>query len=68
MKKLLLLIVFIAPVLLFAQVDSTGNASDSTVNDTMAFLTVEEVPQYPGGETAMRKFIGVNVNYPPLAI
>ena len=31
------------------------------------FFIVEEMPQFPGGETALRKYIAENVRYPELA-
>ncbi len=31
------------------------------------FFIVEEMPEYPGGEVALREFIAKNVSYPPIA-
>ncbi len=31
------------------------------------FMVVEQMPEFPGGEAAMLKYIADNVNYPPLA-
>ena len=32
------------------------------------FIIVEEMPEYEGGESALREFIGKNIKYPPSAI
>ncbi|MGE0635557.1 MAG: energy transducer TonB [Bacteroidia bacterium] len=42
-------------------VETTGTDSSA------AFIYVEQMPQYAGGEMAMMKFIGSNLNYPTIA-
>ena len=36
--------------------------------DTTVFYIVEEMPQFPGGELALRKYIQEEINYPPNAV
>ncbi len=43
-------------------------AQDNDVNSTFKTNAVEVLPQYPGGENAMYKYISENVNYPKLAV
>ncbi len=40
---------------------------DDEVEEQHIFLVVEEMPEYPGGEAAMYKFIGNNIEYPRMA-
>lgn len=55
--------------------DSLGNllliktAVEKFVPDSggQVFYVVEQMPQYPGGEAALRNFIAQNVNYPDVA-
>lgn len=37
------------------------------VEEPEYFIIVEEMPQFPGGDRALLKFIGQNVNYPEIA-
>lgn len=37
-----------------------------TTSDPEIFTIVEQMPEYPGGEAAMRKFIGENLRYPKM--
>ena len=39
---------------------------DEEVVETV-FVTVEKMPEFPGGELAMRRYIGKNINYPAVA-
>jgi len=41
------------------------SAADTT---TPVFTYVEQMPQYPGGDAAMLKFINDNIKYPPAAL
>ncbi len=60
MKKILLLAtLFISSSALRAQTDSTKTDE--------AFTVVEQMPEYPGGNDAMSKFLDQNLIYPPLA-
>ena len=31
------------------------------------FRSVEQMPQFPGGDAALMKFLQSNINYPPMA-
>jgi TonB family protein len=35
-----------------------------TSNDDITFFIVEQMPEFPGGESALRQFIGNNIRYP----
>lgn len=53
-----------------AQIDST-KSEIVTIPDTMTketFRTVQQMPQFPGGDTAMYRFIAENLDYPPKAV
>ncbi len=41
-----------------------GNDSDELVDEPQVYFIVEDMPEFPGGETALRKYIAENVNYP----
>ncbi len=53
-------------------VKTTNDDGQETVNTTLkksgqsndVFMVVEQMPEYPGGEAEMRKFIAENVQYP----
>ncbi|MDE5810812.1 MAG: energy transducer TonB [Muribaculaceae bacterium] len=38
------------------------------VNDNQVFTSVEQMPQFPGGEAELLKWIGSHVKYPPMAM
>jgi TonB family C-terminal domain len=40
---------------------------EEEVEDSFVFVTVEDMPEYPGGNAALLKWIGENVNYPTIA-
>jgi periplasmic protein TonB len=40
---------------------------EEVVEDSEIFVVVEDMPEFPGGETALRSFINKNVNYPVIA-
>ena len=61
-KYSLLLLVFLVPFLADAQKKSPN------MNEDGVYSTVEEKPEYPGGEKALRTFIAENVKYPTEAI
>ena len=46
---------------------ATGFASD-TVSNTEIFINPHQMPQFPGGERALMKFLQDNVKYPPEAV
>ncbi len=59
MKRIELIFTVILTVLIALQV----GAQEKTEEDPV-FYIVEEMPEYPGGEDAMKKFISENVKYP----
>lgn len=62
MKKFLILFTLIAPQFIFSQQDST-NKTEEVIFDGIA----ETMPEYPGGQAAMLKFIVKNIEYPTIA-
>jgi protein TonB len=42
-------------------------APEENTNELEVFTIVENMPEFPGGEAAMRKYIGKNIKYPNLA-
>jgi protein TonB len=42
-------------------------APEENTNEQEVFTIVENMPEFPGGEAAMRKYIGKNIRYPNLA-
>ena len=54
----MLITVLLIPTLAVAQ------ELDKTSSDTMEYLVVEDMPQFPGGNEALLKYIGEHVNYP----
>lgn len=57
MKKLIFIICLLMPTLVKAQTEKSDEV----------FLSVEQMPEYPGGEDALFDFIRTNVTYPVLA-
>jgi TonB family protein len=57
------------------QIDSVGNAfmvkkapdKVQDINGEEVFFIVEEMPEFPGGDIALREFIAKSVNYPDAA-
>lgn len=70
MKKVLLFLVCIIGFSqMNAQLLNMGRQSSDQKDSTSAtiFTLVEVMPEYPGGEEAMRRFIGNNLIYPQMA-
>lgn len=44
-----------------------GNDEEEEAADNEVFMVVEKMPSFPGGEAALMKFLGKNVNYPHIA-
>ncbi len=66
MKKPLNFLCLILLSLLFL---SSVHAQDLTGNDNDSVLVfASEMPEYPGGQDAMMKFLSKNMHYPPQAI
>ncbi|NQU85795.1 MAG: energy transducer TonB, partial [Mariniphaga sp.] len=42
--------------------------SNSEIQDEPVFSIVEQMPEFPGGEDAMRQFIGQTIQYPKVAV
>ena len=41
--------------------------NDVKKNDDTVYRSVEHMPQFPGGEAALMKYINSHINYPPMA-
>ena len=59
-QKLFLILVFIFPIFSMAQNNSTLNTTDKIYD----WVPIEQKPEFPGGETALLKYIGKNIKYP----
>jgi protein TonB len=63
---------FIAIVLFtghaLAQQDTTGVDSTKRASDSLYYQAPDLMPEFPGGDVEMQKFIMNNLEYPPLAI
>ena len=57
-----LLFFFVISNTCFAQIDSTKSQNTDEV-----FMIVEQMPQFPGGQTAMMEYLGKNTEYPSTA-
>ncbi len=44
-----------------------GSDEEEEVNDAEVFMVVEKMPEFPGGDAALMKFLNDNVNYPAIA-
>ena len=42
-------------------------AEEETVDDTQVFFIVEDMPEFPGGDLALRQFIANSIKYPVIA-
>ena len=69
MKKALLSILFTALTMSAGaqSVDSTNVTNDSTTEKSHVYDTVDQLPQFPGGQKALLEFLGKNIKYPELA-
>lgn len=70
--KHLLFVPFVGMLLIFCSVNARAFIPEPTVNpvsegDSTIFLTVQEMPKFPGGDSALVKFIRVNLKYPDVA-
>ena len=59
MKKLLLILSILMPMMVTAQ--------EVSPKEDVVFLVVEQMPEFPGGEIALRAFLAENVKYPTIA-
>ena len=50
-----------------AQDASKSGTISVSSRETSVYTIVEEMPRYPGGEDAMLRYLGANVNYPDSA-
>ncbi len=67
MKFLTSFVFFILPLLCFSQTEGKPE-NNSVPPDSEVFTTVEEMPQFIGGEESLFKFIISHLVYPPAAI
>ena len=59
MKKIFFLVAFIIPTFLAAQ-----TAKDLLKSDTDTLIVVEQMPEFFGGNTALKDFLQENIKYP----
>ena len=64
MKAIFLYILLIASTATFAQ--TTEPVTSASPSEGKAFLVVEQMPEYPGGDEALKKFIRDNLRYPKM--
>ena len=60
----------ILPVLLFTTlclVFSRNTFAQQAQKDTTVYTVVETMPQYPGGDDALMKYLAINISYPQAA-
>ena len=68
MKKLILILFcFLGFCSVKSQSDTVSEISSIKSGDGEAFILVSEMPQFPGGMTALYKFIGGKITYPEKA-
>jgi protein TonB len=49
------------------EVDFTDMTTEEEEEDAPVFFIVEEMPEFPGGEQALHKFLASNIEYPVIA-
>lgn len=54
-------------VVAYGKKDSIQGSSSKTYNGEPVFFVVEDMPEYPGGDLALRKYIAANIKYPKYA-
>jgi periplasmic protein TonB len=67
MKKIILSLLFVLPLLAIGQVDSIDVSKPETLDEPEIFEFAEMQPEYPGGTDSMRFFIAKNLVYPAKA-
>ena len=81
MKKLFLSLMLLVPMMVAAQEVSQQDslaakeaeekallaAQEAADKEDVVFLVVEQMPEFPGGEKALRAFLAENVKYPKIA-
>jgi TonB family protein len=60
MKKLILGVLFI----FFGCIAQQSIAQTSTVDDNTVYTRVDKMPEFPGGQVALVKFLSKNIKYP----
>ncbi len=60
MKKLILSVLFI----FFSCIAQQSIAQTSTVDDNTVYTRVDKMPEFPGGQVALVKFLSKNIKYP----
>jgi protein TonB len=67
MKHLLLVAAFITSTALFAQTTNGSPQKPQEINTgDKVYQVVEQMPEYPGGDVAMMRFIYKNIVYPKM--
>lgn len=64
-NRLFLLLIMFINVICFAQTEDTNKDSNQKIEP---FVSVEQMPEFPGGQDEMMKFIAKNLKYPQNAI
>lgn len=68
MKKYLLTIMILLTATLYNYGQNINKADTLNQSDEPIFITLEELPTFPGGDKALQKFIYENTKYPKSAI
>ncbi len=63
MRNIVLILLIFTSFQLFSQVKEEINICDTSA----VFIIVEEMPEFPGGQGELHKFIAQNIQYPPAA-
>lgn len=51
-----------------ATTDDRQKDTLASVNENSVYFKAEEMPEFPGGESALKKYIQENIKYPPIAL
>jgi protein TonB len=57
-------VLFILTLLISSTSFAQGKKQRYTCNEDSIFVIVDKMPEFPGGELALRKFIAENIKYP----
>ncbi len=69
MKRLLLILaaIVLCTTAMVAHVNTTENSQSSMSQQEECFTIVDQMPEFPGGQVALIKFLCENIQYPPEA-
>ena len=59
MKKLLFILICFLPITVFSQ-----NSAETDTSNEKIFTYVEEMPEFPGGDEALFKYLAQSIKYP----